>query len=309
MISADGRSVCRTVARYWGGFTLVELLVVVAIIAILAGLTLQGVQSVRESARTTQCANNLKQLGLAVQGYLQTSGGRFFPPGSPGPRKHGLFTYLLRHLDADVVFRNLNLNGNPAREEERYTVIPTYLCPSYGGPAIVRDGWEDDMNGALTTYQGVAGTLRGGGEPKTESQEFGDIPRNGIFGFGFIRRATEVTDGQGNTLMIGEFVHSDRSPNSPYAGFPGNVRPWILGANDTTGSYAVKVVQHPLNADVNRAGDDVPYNHLPFGSGHRKGANMLFASGVVRFILNEVDFEVFRNAATCNGEELNDKLE
>ena len=68
------------------GFTLIELLVVIAIIGTLVGLLLPAVQSAREAGRRTQCANNLKQITLAMVSY--ESANRSFPPGRMGCDKY-----------------------------------------------------------------------------------------------------------------------------------------------------------------------------------------------------------------------------
>ena len=88
------------------GFTLVELLVVMAIIAILVGMLLPAVNAAREAAHRTSCANNMKQIGLAILNF--ESAHKLLPTGGEGTdpatnqtafTKHSLFTYLLPFIE------------------------------------------------------------------------------------------------------------------------------------------------------------------------------------------------------------------
>jgi prepilin-type N-terminal cleavage/methylation domain-containing protein len=120
-------------------FTLVELLVVIALIGVLVGLTLPAVQSAREAARRTQCENNLKQVGLASNSYVTL--GEAFPigyiacPNPPGGAAPG-WAYsaaLLPQLEQGPVYGALNVNlpiDVPANATVRTSTLAIYICPS-----------------------------------------------------------------------------------------------------------------------------------------------------------------------------------
>ena len=103
---------------------------------------------------------------------------------------------------------------------------------------------------------------------------------------------------------MGEWVQRDRDPSSEWYPFPGNVRPWILGANGSDhGSYSFKVMKYPINAKLDRKKDNIPFNHLQFGSYHPGGANFMRADGSCSFLGDDTNVQVLQELATCNGRE------
>ena len=125
-------------------FTLVELLVVIAIIGILIALLLPAVQAAREAARRISCANNLMQLGIAVQGY--ESAHEVLPPGVSDPVNpvqslpvslhHSWITYLLPYIEQNNAFKQIDFKSSvygPANKAVYDLSIEVLMCPSDTG--------------------------------------------------------------------------------------------------------------------------------------------------------------------------------
>lgn len=127
------------------------MLVVIAILGLLMALLLPAVQGARETARRTQCSNNLKQIGVAIQSFEAGAGA--LPPGFAvttsvnSDPAWGWATYILPHIEQESLFRQLNPSGRglgavyrsgaaPADVALLQTPIPTYRCPSDQAPAL-----------------------------------------------------------------------------------------------------------------------------------------------------------------------------
>jgi prepilin-type N-terminal cleavage/methylation domain-containing protein/prepilin-type processing-associated H-X9-DG protein len=213
--------------RFRGGFTLIELLVVIAIIGVLIALLLPAVHAAREAARRAQCANNLKQLGLALFNYEQANGA--YPAsygtgsaetgwsvqtwGSWSPQAQ-----LLNYLEQTPVYNSINFSLVSTGEDFGFfqltaisTRLPSFLCPS--SPLPTGTYFDTPLPGN-SYFASVGSSLHWVGAS-------GASAPNGIFMFGGGTggdkappiRVASVTDGTSNTIAFGEWRIGDFDSN------------------------------------------------------------------------------------------------
>lgn len=291
------------------GFTLVELLVVIAIIGILIGMLLPAVQQVREAARRTQCANNMRQCALACMNY--ESAHMNFPPGLNIPVRNGAGgTLRTSHVDANgnnpqspIIdrFASWHVWILPFMEENNIydrmvltewqwinidspdapgaQVIESYICPSdFGGPVWVLPGGSfPDSHIAVNSYFGSAGI---------QGWFYLDRTSDGFFNYNTETTFGKLIDGSSNTLMIGERYSFD--PN--FEKFDES-RGWAWadrnsGRNCLIGTLAPINHMIPDGITATSSGPfaetDLKFNS--FSSGHPGGANFALGDGSVHFV-------------------------
>ena len=222
------------------GFTLIELLVVIAVIAILIALLLPAVQAAREAARRAQCANNLKQIGIAMHCYHAAVG--VFPPGrlrgtiDRNGRCFSAYAYLLPYMGQGPLYNAANFDLNPDNAPTAavagenglqaenttvlYTIIGSLLCPSdFAAPRADRKAIHNYPLSTGTTFSVSPRNPRG-------------VPVTGVFFENSSVGVQGITDGTTNTVCVSETIISDGTPGTWDGVSPTNGFVLALGGDD-----------------------------------------------------------------------------
>lgn len=315
------------------GFTLVELLVVIAIIGMLVALLLPAVQAAREAGRRVQCANNFKQVGLALHNYH--SAHRCFPQGTtnhPSTNYEG-FTWCIRilpFLEQQNVYSKINWKDDGFHGSSvnvavvANTHVSAFDCPSSPCPR-----WRVHFTGPqvhIGDMVGIAGAIppAGSTDIRFDPTSYPAADRHAWNGVLFAHSnvaIAQIRDGTTNVMMVGEtsdFGRLATDPSKQYdcrGMFPVG---WMIGADrpkvgsmpsggfpsgnhDRTVRNTTVINQYPLGTKVCSPGmvAQVPEGHnydnnTPIQSAHSGGAFLLFCDGSVHFLTEGIDFDMFK---------------
>lgn len=273
-------------------FTLIELLVVVAIIGLLVGLLLPAVQAARETARRSECANHLKQIGLACHSYHDAlsrfpAGYWASPPYVDGQSDTtpgwgwaaGLLPYLEQQTLRQAIDFRLHIEHSQNAPAVR-TSVAVYLCPSdivvpmaFTVPDAVG---QPVVSSTPSSYAGCVGN---------DASDVAGPSGSGVFYRNSATRMADLTDGSSVTLLVGERAWANAQ--GIWAGA-------VAGGVCMRGQYnrcpAGGAAWSPAptltlaHAHLNNAIADLDGGLDDFSSLHVEGANFLLADGAVRFI-------------------------
>jgi prepilin-type N-terminal cleavage/methylation domain-containing protein/prepilin-type processing-associated H-X9-DG protein len=313
-----------TVRRRTLGFTLVELLVVIAIIGVLVALLLPAVQAARESARRSECVNNLKQLGLGMQNHHDVKG--HLPVGNFsccwGTWQMAILSYIEQQqlgalykfqpksqtsFDFSKYLYSSSTAPAPNNLKVVQTRIATLTCPSdepqvfganltyhnyvanYGNTNHI--GIDHHGPSAPTWIKYVGSPFKGRDpDPMIDPVQF-----------------KEITDGLSNTLLASETVQGANGDLRGFtwwgwsAGFETRATP-NTSVPDTLQSadYCIPTLPNP---PCNGPSTASSYFWAAARSRHPGGVNAAMCDGSVHFVVDEIDLATWRAASTTQGEE------
>lgn len=290
------------------GFTIVELMVSIAIIGLLMALLMPAVQSARESARRTTCRNNLRQIGLAVLNHesstklIPSNGWGIYWVGEPGRgtdrRQPGSWVYnLLPYLEQSQANQGDSSTGRVSTQIS----LPIFKCPSRPGgpqgphapgilgqlanstwiPFITKSDYAINSGSHLLLPQSGPATLADGDQPNYPWVDTGDA--NGVSFHRSEISLAHISDGTSNTYLVGE--KSVRTSGYSTADDFGHNLSLFTGGDFNSFRFTDSIPKQ----------DDQNTTRLVFGSAHNTGCHFLFCDGSVHQISYQIDAEVHRH--------------
>jgi prepilin-type N-terminal cleavage/methylation domain-containing protein len=285
------------------GFTLVELLVVVATVGVLISLLLPAVQSAREAARRTQCVNNLRQIGLATHAFHDAK--RHLPPPKLGSTAYdtlgSMFVVLLPYLEESALFEQYDL-AKPADDPVNiaWTEKPLgiYLCPSMALPRSVplRECGE-----VLGPGSYVISSRTGYGRYFALDGPFKNPVADRRYSLAF----KHIQDGLGKTLWVGEINYGHRDYTWANCGDPQTSK-W----GDTTwaNGYWFRAWGHMTAEAPNLFNNSRQYfspnSARAFRSDHPGGVQFVKLDGSVSLLSDDADHYIRLAMVTRAGREV-----
>jgi prepilin-type N-terminal cleavage/methylation domain-containing protein/prepilin-type processing-associated H-X9-DG protein len=287
-------------------FTLIELLVVIAIIAILIALLVPAVQKVRESSARTQCANNLKQIGLAVHSYHDAFG-HILPSRTNYDGGIGWCVLILPYIEQKDFYDEWKVNTRywTTPEATRLKPVVTYFCPTRRPSGTICTNESPDSGSPGGTFKGATGDYAGNGgwngyDEGQDVQGFNGLQSRGVLVLanhtndGSLNpikwtarlKWKSILDGTSSTFLVGE-RHVENKGFGDYNKGDGSIY-----NTDNSGLNVTRVA----GWDKNKSSPAKPlarsYNEVfsyQFGSYHPAICNFVFCDGSVRPIDISID--------------------
>jgi prepilin-type N-terminal cleavage/methylation domain-containing protein len=288
--------------RQYAAFTMIELMVVLAIIGVLAGLLLPALSAAREAARRHSCCNNLMQFGIALHSYDSVH--ETLPPGAVSemnpvldlPRGYGFgwMTQVLPYFEMRNVYNHFNVNVGLYEAPNltaRTSLIRSYLCPSDFGPT------RDSDRIAMNNYVGVHHDVEA---PIVDNN-------HGVLFLNSHVRYEEVTDGISLTLFVGETIHDGLG-----LGWASGSRGSLRNTGLTAGSGPFLALGPTSISGTNSGRQQGPVSPLfvgGFSSAHPGVFNFAMGDGSVRVLTKSINTTILKQLAhRADGELIDESL-
>ena len=269
-------------------FTLVELLVVIAIIGILAAVMMPALSTARQAGRRLECSNKLMRIGMAMNDYEQAFGS--FPAGTVNPNgpvvskpagmHHSWLARILPYMDQPTVYRKLDYSQSVYAEANRLVRdarISDYICPSESR------GAEFPMSSYAGCHNDIETPI--------------DTNNNGVLFLNSAVARTDIVDGLSQTIMVGEKISKEGDMS------------WLSGTRATLRNAGTKLASNDASwVTSEEAGETIieplidPRQTIPnyvggFGSHHAVLVNFLFADGSIQSLPHDTSPQLLQQLA------------